>query len=189
MIYKDALSDIYQDCPVLHTEHFLLRFIRESDAADLLKCYSDPMAQRFFNTDHCTSDFRYETVGKMAACIRFWLDEYKKKSFVRFAVVDQQAGRAIGTAEMFSTPGFLPDGDGGVLRIDLASRYETVDDLSELLRLADEEFYVLFDAEVILSKAVPSAEKRIQALLDNGYKPFDWQVPGREHYYIRRKTQ
>lgn len=188
-MYKGAMTDIYQDCPVLYTEHFLLRLIRESDAADLLECYSDPKAQRFFNADHCTNDFRYGTVGEMAGCICFWLNEYKKKSFVRFAVVEKQTARAIGTIEMFGTPGFLPEGDGGVLRIDLASRYETIEFLSELLQLADERFYGLFNAEVILSKAIPSAEKRIRALLDAGYKQFDWQVSGREHYYMRRKTK
>jgi [ribosomal protein S5]-alanine N-acetyltransferase len=189
MMDKGAMIDIFQDCPVLQTEHFLLRLIQESDAVDLLECYSDPMAHRFFNADHCTNNFRYETVGDMAVCIRFWLDEYKKKSFVRFAVVDKQTGRAIGTVEMFSTPDFLPEGDGGVLRIDLASRFETAELLSELLRLANERFYALFGADMIVIKGRPAEKNRVSALIVAGYAPYDWKIPDREHYYIRRKTQ
>ena len=183
------MINIYQDCPTLHTEHFLLRLVQESDAEDLLTCYSDPRAQAVFDFENCTSDFRYSTKEEMLGCIRFWLSEYAKGMYVRFSVIDKSFGKVVGTVEMFSTPGFLPEGNGGVLRIDLASRFETAEHLSELLRLANERFYTLFGADMIVIKGRPAVKNRVHAFIAAGYAPYDWQSPDREYYYIRRKTQ
>jgi probable phosphoglycerate mutase len=178
--------DIYKCCPILQTEHFLLRLVRESDAEDLLGCYSDPKSQPIFDYENCISDFCYTTAEEMTDCIRFWLKEYLERRFIRFAVVDRKSGKAIGTIEMFSDPSLLPDTTGGVLRIDLASQFETEECLAELLQLANDRFYGLFGAEMIVTKGKPTAQTRITSLLNNGYIPYDWASPDREYYYSRK---
>jgi len=180
-------KDVYETAPVMKTSRFILRLVREEDAEDLLTCYADPKSQSLFNADNCTSDFRYSGVGEMLSCIRVWLDSYRARGFVRWSVIDKQTECAVGTVEMFSVPGFLPEGAGGVLRIDLASAYETDGYLAELLGLANERFYSLFGAELFVVKAKPEATARVNALLAAGYSPYDWPAPGREHYYIRKR--
>jgi len=166
-------NDPYLNCPEYQTENFRLRLVSENDAEDLLACYSDPKARKFFNADNCTSDFCYDTVVEMRDCIRFWLKFYEDRAFIRFAVVDLESQIAIGTVEMFG-------GARGVLRIDLAFAYETLEYISELLVLADEHFFKLFETERIVTKAVPEACERVAALLSAGYAPFE-----RKHYYSK----
>lgn len=165
---------------------FLLRLVRESDAEDLLGCYSDPKSQPIFDYENCITDFCYTTTEEMTGCIRFWLKEYAERRFIRFAVMDRKSGKAIGTIEMFSNPSLLPETTGGVLRIDLASQFETAEYLTELLQLANERFYELFDAEMIVTKGKPIAQTRITSLLNNGYISYDWANPDREYYYSRK---
>lgn len=179
------MTDPYRCCPVLETPHFTLRLVAESDAGDLLACYSDPKARALFNGENCTSDFCYDTPEEMAACIRFWLEEYAQRKYVRFAVVDRGTGRAVGTVEMFGDKGLLAGRDGGLLRIDLASPYETPGCLGELLSLAGEHFYRLFGVSRIATQGLPGAEARLAALRAAGYVPFDWPAPGRQHYFIQ----
>ncbi|MGE5654475.1 MAG: GNAT family N-acetyltransferase [Bacillota bacterium] len=167
----------YERCPVFETEHFILRLVQESDAEDLLACYSDPDAQRFFNSDNCTSDFSYATKEEMQECIRFWLRSYQARYFVRWSVIDKQSKGAIGTIEMFGDPQ-----GWGVLRVDLAASYETEALLDELFSLASKHFFKLFKVDKMLTKAIPAATARIAALQKNSFDPAE--VPGREHYYL-----
>lgn len=181
------MKEPYEKCPVLETQSFLLRLVSEEDAEDLLVCYSDPKSQAIFDSENCTSDFRYKTVEEMTECIRFWLSEYRQKMYVRFSIVDKTIRKPIGTLEMFNAKGFLLDYDGGILRIDLASQYETSDYLSELLQLANIRFYELFGAEMIVAKGRPAEKNRVYALIAAGYKPYTWPSPDREHYYSRAR--
>ena len=131
----------YDECPVLETESFELRLVEKSDAADLLVCYSDEKAWEIFNADYCTSDFRYTARKQMEECIDFWLEAYAVKGFVRFSILDKKSEKAVGTAEMFGSLNIEKTEDYGVLRIDIASGYETEGYLAELIKLADGEFY------------------------------------------------
>ena len=173
------------------TTHFTLRLVTESDAEDLLACYSDETAWEIFNADNCTSDFRYRTLDEMRACVRFWMECYAGRGFVRFAVVDRQTGKAVGTVEMFGSSeakGKVNE-PWGLLRIDLATPYETEARIGELLRVFnDENFYKLFGVSVILAKAIPAAPERVRALKSAGYEPFEW-LAGREHYFMRRNEK
>ena len=57
---------IYQDCPEVKTERFLLRLTGEQDCEDLLKVYSDVKAVPLFNSDNCHGDdFYYTTLERM----------------------------------------------------------------------------------------------------------------------------
>ena len=53
--------NIYENCPVLENEKFILRLTEQKDCDDLLKVYSDKNALPFFNSDNCDGDnFYYE---------------------------------------------------------------------------------------------------------------------------------
>jgi RimJ/RimL family protein N-acetyltransferase len=153
----------------------MLRLAQESDAEDLLMCYSDPEVQRILNSDNCSSDFKYSTIVEMLDCLQSWLHQYQSHAFIRWSIIDRHASKAIGTIEMF--------GDKerwGILRVDLASRYENREFLDELFVLAKRHFFTLFKVDRMLTKAAPEAIERIAALKRNGFAP----VAGREHYYM-----
>lgn len=179
--------DAYTACPNYETEHYLLRLVQESDAEALLKCYSDPKAQKLFNADNCTNDFSFSTLTEMRDCIKFWIAEYNRGSFVRWAITDRIRGNAVGTIEMFCDPHWpMIDGKaGGCLRIDILPQYETNTHLSEILQMANDEFFTLFSAEFMLVKAIPEATERIAALKENGFVPFELSNPEFRHYYAK----
>lgn len=59
--------NIYEECPVLENDLFLLRMVEENDVKDLLKVYSDINAVPLFNSDNCHGDnFYYETIERMS---------------------------------------------------------------------------------------------------------------------------
>lgn len=157
-------NNIYEVCPTYESETFLLRLVSIDDAEDLLKCYMNKEAQKFFNANNCTSDFCYSTLTEMRECIQGWLDAYKNQYFIRFSVIDNSIGKAAGTIEMFG-------GKYGVLRIDILPAYENARCLSELLLIAN-HFFEDFECENIVTLAIPEATERIKALLKNGYSRF-----------------
>ena len=174
-------SDPYIKCPVFETEHFTLRLVTQEDAKDLLACYSDPKARPFFNADNCVQDFCFDTLEQMSETIGFWLEDYRNRVYVRFAVVDKETKKAIGTVEAC-----------GVLRVDLASAYETREYILELLNLINEEFFELFGAKQYVIKVIPKATERLAAVKAAGYQPCEWAYDGeeaREDYYCRQKPE
>ena len=52
---------VYENCPILETDCFLIRRIEEQDAEDLLEVYSDLNALPFFNSDNCHGSNFYIT--------------------------------------------------------------------------------------------------------------------------------
>jgi RimJ/RimL family protein N-acetyltransferase len=174
---QHGCSRPYELCPSFETEHLIIRLVQETDAQDLLACYSDPEAQRFFNADRCTGDFRYGRLDEMAECIRFWLQSYRSQAFVRWSIVEKASHRAVGTIEMFSDPERW-----GILRVDVASPFETKALFSELFVLAAGRFFTIFQVDRILTKAIPAASERIAALTAAGFIPVNFQ--GRENYFV-----
>jgi len=182
-------ENLYEKCPIYETKGFTLRLVEEKDAEDLLECYSDPIAAKFFNSDNCTSDFIYETLDEMKNCIKFWIYEYENQGYVRFSIVDKIRDKAIGTIEMFAKQDYIGEfGEVGVLRLDLASRYETVEVISELLNTIEDKFYYDFEVENIITKAIPEAKKRIAALKNSGFRELEPNtiVPF-DYYFIKSK--
>lgn len=49
--------DVYEQIPVMESEKFLLREIKDGDAEDLLRVYSDKDAVPLFNSDNCVNGF------------------------------------------------------------------------------------------------------------------------------------
>ena len=51
--------NIYENCPVLENEKFIIRLFKNEDCDDLLEVYSDKNALPFFNSDNCDGDNFY----------------------------------------------------------------------------------------------------------------------------------
>lgn len=161
--------NVYETCPVFITQRFTLRLVRREDAPGLLKVYSDRVAQAYFNSDNCTSDFRFATLREMELCIDMWLRAYAHRHYVRWTILLNK--RPVGTVEMFRRSDGK-DGKGeGVLRIDLLSMYEFPDVYDEILRTMLPEMHEQFSCERILTKALPHMERRRLALVLHGFVP------------------
>ena len=179
----------YKSCPVFLTPRFTLRLVRKEDAPDLLKVYSDPAAQVYFNADNCTSRFCYTTLEEMEQCIDMWLHAYEQGWFVRWTILREN--RPVGTLEMFRRDDG-ENGEGlGVLRIDVNCMYETADVHEELLRAVMPELHKLFHCQRILTKALPIMTRRRLALVVHGFLPYRQPLVGhngREYfdYWVRR---
>ena len=176
------MNNPYKQCPVFETQSFVLRLVEETDAEDLLVCYSDPKAQELFNIDNFPRDCNFSTTEQMLEYIKFWLMEYSQEAYIRFAVVDKAINKAVGTIEMFGMVGQYKT-EIGILRVDMASEYEKRSYLKEIIDVCVENFYGLFAVKTIASKAIPKAENRIEVLLAAGFRAGDFN--GREHYYLR----
>ena len=172
-------TDPYAQCPVLETESFVLRLVSNEDAVDLLACYADERARPIFNSDTCTSFF-FHTVCEMADCIQLWLDSYAREEFVRFSIIDRRSGHAVGTIEIFGMVGAYKT-ERGILRLDIASKYEVSPYLDELFSICTKNFFDLFSVRLIVTKAKPETERAV-VLKQLGFAVYDF--PGREHYWV-----
>ena len=176
------MEGIYKDCPSFETKSFIIRLVNREDGNDLLSCYSDLKAQVLFNDDNCPIDFNIYTIDKMNQYIDIWLNAYDQEEYIRFVIVDKLHEKAIGTIEMFGMVGKYKT-DTGVLRIDLASNYENLLLLKEIIDVCVFNFYILFDVKTIATKAIDTASSRIKVLNEAGFIKKDFN--GRQHYYLR----
>jgi len=174
------MENPYVRCPVFETDHFILRLIRPDDTEELLRCYSDPQAQKIFNADNCTGDFHMHTAAEMGECVAAWIRAYEQEEYVRFAIVAKALDKAVGTVEMFGMVGVYQS-PVGILRLDICSEYERKAFLDELFALCVNEFFPLFGVEQILHKTVPAADERVQVLEKYGFQPCE--IPERAHYW------
>lgn len=162
--------NVYAHCPDFEDDRFLLRLIRAQDCADLLKVYSDERAVPLFNGDGCNGDdFHYQTMERMRQATAFWIDAYKNGWFVRWTVLDQSSGEAIGTVELCARASKDAFDGCGVFRLDLRSDYENADALDRILGLVVPPAYDLLGAERLITKAVVSAKTRRAALVRAGF--------------------
>ena len=185
--------NVYEECPVIENECFLLRFTQENDCDELLKVYSDEKAVPLFNSDNCHGDdFHYRTRERMAQAIAFWMFSYKERYFVRWSIIDRKTGEAVGTIELFrrESDGSLPL--TALLRLDLRSDYERTDEIECMLELILPVAHDLFGCESVLTKAVPQAAGRRIALAAMGFQPTERAVVGEDgtaygDYWLARK--
>lgn len=159
--------DVFEDDTLFESEHFLLRPVELTDAADLLRCYGDEEAVARMNADNCTSAFLLKSLPEMADCIRFWRSDGERAQYIRFAVVDKADGRAVGTCELFPREKLGPLKRVGLLRVDLMSAYETEEALNELFGLFHREFYE--QLRYLMTKAPAAATLRRELLRAWGY--------------------
>ena len=163
--------DVYEKCPVLENEEFIVRLIEEKDADDLMCVYGDKFALPFFNSDNCNgSNFYCRTKEDVENTIKYWLIEYhENKGFVRFSIVDKKAGKVVGTIEMFRRMAEDYYNDCGILRLDVRSDYEKTEPIYGILSLVTEPFYQWFGCSKIATKAAIYAVDRIEALKKAGF--------------------
>ena len=162
---------IYEECPILENDDYIVRLIEQSDAKDLMSVYGDKFALPFFNSDNCNgSNFYCARQEDVENTVKYWLIEYHgTRGFVRFSVVDKKEGKVIGTIEMFrrESDDFY---DGcGILRLDLKSACESFEVIYGILSLITEPFFEWFGCPVIATKAALYAVERIDALNRAGF--------------------
>lgn len=161
--------DVYEQIPVMESDKFLLREIEDADAEYLLKVYSDKDAVPLFNSDNCVNDFHYVSIEEMKDTIAFWKREYQQRYYVRWAIIDKDSNRAIGTIELFNRKAKDYFNNCGLLRLDLRSDYEKQDDIEDILAIIIPKTKEMFACEIIATKAIPIAKERIKALEHMGF--------------------
>ena len=160
----------YEKCPVYENENYFLRLIETSDAPDLLLVYSDEKAVPFFNSDNCHGDdFHYTTLERMQSAISFWQQSYAEGWFVRWVIIDNNIGHAIGTIELFNRQANDYFNNCGLLRLDLRSDYEHTDSIFEILSLITPPAFELFSCQMIATKVPPFASERKNAVEKLGF--------------------
>lgn len=161
---------VYEECPILENDLFLLRLVEENDIEDLLKVYSDVKAVPLFNSDNCHGDdFHYQTIERMSQAVDFWIDSYKNHWFVRWSIVCKATHEVIGTIEGFHRVADDEFDGCGVIRLDIRSDYEKQDVIEKILSLIMPHAYSFFDCIQVITKAVPQAAERIKALKNSGF--------------------
>lgn len=153
----------YEKCPEVKSKYFTFRLITKEDSDSIFECYHDKNAVALMNDDNCDFGFYVESKEQMAKTVGYWLDFYKQGAFIRFAIVDNASGKAVGTVEGFC-------GEVGVLRIDISASYERENFLAEILDFAEANFNEYFENKSLVTKAIPLAKERRSALEKNGWK-------------------
>ena len=116
--------NIYENCPILENENYVIRLFSSDDLEDLLKVYSDKNALPFFNSDNCHGDnFFYDTTEKMQKALEFWKMSYENGWFVRFSICDKKSATVIGTAELCVRESDDVFNNAWILRIDVRSDF------------------------------------------------------------------
>lgn len=165
------MKEVYEECPVLENDNYILRLIDIEDAKDLLKVYSDEKAVPYFNSDNCKGDtFFYTTFERMQEAVKYWIWEYERKGFVRWTMVDKNSKEAIGTIELFNRASKDSFNACAILRLDLRSDYENADSIFEIVSIVTSATYDLFHCNRIATKAAPFAKERIHALKRMGFR-------------------
>ncbi len=180
-------ANVFEECPVYRSEHFLLRQMRMEDAKGLFRCYSNPEAAKYFNGDSCGDDFYYTDFSRFVKCMEFWEGRYQEKDFVRFTIEYGSTGRIAGMAE--NCPSYKYSADGacmGILRLDLLPEYETGGDIQELMELILKHVYEDFQVRSVIMKAQEDALIRRSVLKRLCFVPAqdECSIPYKD-YFIR----
>ena len=165
------LNKFYETCPVYETPSFFLRLVRPDDAEALMACYGDPEVIPRLNADNCWGDFYCATLQDMENCIRAWLEEYRQRCYIRFAIVRRDTAVPIGTVEVC----------GELLRLDLAAAYDKAAVRDELLRLIVLRWSLDVSCGSWKLKAANTPD-RIPQLSAFGFVPSETFRPGLGYY-------
>lgn len=180
----------YENCPVFEGANYLLRLVEPDDAPSLLTVYSDEKSLPLFNSDNCTYGFYCASLEQMQETISAWLQEYREKSFVRWAVVDKGHDWAVGTIELFNRQSEDSFHNCGILRLDLKSEYEREDVIEEILSLILPSAFELFECKLLATKIPPVASRRKAAMEKAGFTATEERLAGSHgtygDYYILR---
>lgn len=175
--------NIYEHCPVIEDDRYLLRPVEDADCDALHQVYSDKNALPFFNSDNCDGDnFYYATKERMAQAMAFWKTSYENGWFVRMAIVDKADSAVIGTVELCLRVSEDAFNNMGILRIDVGSKYETADVLHGVAALITPRMPELLGCQGVLTKAPIYAVERIAALQRAGFVKAEQHLIGKNGY-------
>lgn len=175
------MKDVYEKCPVLENDSYLLRLVEIKDASDLLKVYSDEKAVLYFNSDNCNGDkFFYKTLERVQEAIKYWLWEYERRGFVRWSIIDKNSDEVVGTIELFNRASKDYFNECGILRLDLRSDYEEENSIARILTIIIPTVYELFNCSMLATKAVPFAAERIKALKHMEFNKSEHKLVGHD---------
>lgn len=164
--------NVYEKCPIMENNEYIMRLVEEEDATELLRCYSCPTLSVKANSFNCNMGYDAYTVDKMREYIKGWRNSYfVEKSMVRWSVVDKRNCKAIGSVELFSRRRTDFFDRCGILRYDLEDNYETANLIEATLRLFIWNAFDWFDCQAIVTKVDLRALERIQALKKIGFYP------------------
>lgn len=177
--------DPYKTCLPVKGELVTLRLLEPKDAEDLLVCYSDERAVALMNADNCSGSFLCKKLENMQEAIKWWLVDCKASNYIRYTILDNASGVALGTIEIFNRGenGGYPN--VGVLRLDIRFDHETDEYLRDILTLVQNELFEPFGLEGLMLKAPTAGKTRRAVLEDLGYRE---TAPGEivpwEHWYF-----
>jgi len=175
--------NIYELCPTLENEKFIIRLFQDSDCDDLLKVYSDKNALPFFNSDNCDGDnFYYSTKEKMTEAIDFWRMSYENGWFARLSIIDKTICSVIGTVELCVRVSEDAFHNMGILRVDVRSDYEQEDVLYDIFTLVAPHIEELLGCKGVLTKAPLYAVERIKAIQKAGFTKSEHLLIGKNGY-------
>lgn len=175
--------NIYETCPTLETEKFIVRLFEDDDCDDLLTVYSDKNALPFFNSDNCDGDnFYYSTKERMADAIGFWHMSYENGWFVRLSIVDKTTTSVIGTVELCLRVSDDEFNNMGILRVDVRSDYEEEDALYDIFSLITPKLDEMLGCKGVLTKAPIYAVERIKAIQKVGFTKSEYMLNGKNGY-------
>ena len=175
--------NIYESCPTLENEKFIIRLFQDSDCDDLLKVYSDKNALPFFNSDNCDGDnFYYSSKEKMTEAIDFWRMSYENGWFARLSIIDKTICIVIGTVELCVRVSEDAFHNMGILRVDIRSDYEQEDVLYDIFELVTARIEELLGCKGVLTKAPLYAVERIKAIQKAGFTKSEHLLIGKNGY-------
>ena len=175
--------NIYETCPVLENEKFIIRLFQDDDCDDLVKVYSDKNALPFFNSDNCDGDnFYYSTKERMAEAISFWHLSYENGWFVRLSIIDKVISSVIGTVELCLRVSEDEFNNMGILRVDVRSDYEKEDALCNIFLLITPAIENMLGCKGVLTKAPIYAVERIKAIQKVGFTKSEHMLIGKTGY-------
>ena len=175
--------NIYETCPILENEKFLLRLVKSEDCDDLLRVYSDKNALPFFNSDNCDGDnFYYTTKERMKEALDFWDLSYKNGWFVRLSIIDKTVLDVIGTIEICLRVSEDEFNNMGILRVDVRSDYEKEEILYDIVTLITPHFSEMLGCDGVITKAPIYGVERIKAIQKAGFIKSDNLLIGKTGY-------
>lgn len=175
--------NIYEACPELESDKFLIRRVQNDDCDDLLKVYSDKNALPFFNSDNCDGDnFYYATEKRMKEALDFWKLSYENGWFVRLSIVDKAISEVIGTIELCLRVSEDAFNQTGILRVDVGSGYEKEDVLYDICVLIAPHMPEMLGCDGVITKVPIYGVERLKAVQKAGFVKSEHLLMGKTGY-------
>lgn len=174
---------IYEVCPVIESEKFLLRMVKNEDCEELLRVYSDKNSLPFFNSDGCDGDnFYYATKKRMTEALDFWKLAYENGWFARLSIIDKTVHGIVGTIELCLRVSEDEFNGTGILRVDVRSDYEKEEMLYDIIALIVPQISELLGCNGIITKVPIYAVERIKAIEKVGFTKSEHCLIGKSGY-------